>query len=115
MLRNNKLRTYLFFLFISIFIWLVSQLSNTYDYTFKLPVVYSDVQSANLIPKDTLYIQVKTTGFRIIANKYKDKALIVNLNKSNNWHPTRYFTQIRNLYGEDIQIVDIMPKSIEVK
>ena len=118
--KNNKLHSFLFFLFISTILWLLSQFSENYIYTYQLPVIYTD-NKALVLPdfyqKDTLKIKISTTGYGLLALKLKKPEFKYVLNKMKNknfWQPEDDRSQIRSLLGNEVKILEIYPKKIKL-
>lgn len=120
LLRNNKLRTFLLFFFISFLLWLGVQLNRKYIYEFKIPVVYTNLPTSyykGFLPNDTLNVKVKMTGYQILKNKLLKPHLLLDVQKYNivkhkQWHPDDFLNQINNLIGNNNQIINISPRTV---
>ncbi len=122
-MRNNKLRTFVFFFLVSSLLWIASQLTKNYYYTFKLPIVYQHLPDAyykGFLPNDTLLVTIKTSGYQIIKNKISKPELKIDVQKhhllkSHQWQPVNFKNKIQNLLGNNSQIINLNPKKIPFK
>ena len=118
--KNNKLHSFLFFLLISAILWFLSQFSDTYFYTFNLPVIYTDENSIDLpdfYQQDTLKVKIKSTGYGLLELKLKKPVFKYALNRiktQDYWQPENYNTELKSLLGNDIKILEIKPKKIKL-
>jgi len=123
LLKNNKLRSFLLFFTISTVLWLSSQMSKNYQYTFKVPVVYSNLPPRyykGFLPNDTLQITVQMSGYQLLKNKISKHQFYLDVQKNKlinteSWVPKKFHNQISNLFGSQIKILNISPESLSFK
>ncbi len=123
LLKNNKLRTFLFFLIISILLWFFSQLSKNYIYTFKIPVVYTHLPAHTYYDtsnNDTLIVKLKTSGYQLLKLKISRPVLQVNFNRRNQ-NQKKYkladelTTELTHMLGAENKILTISPDTLYLK
>jgi len=124
LLKNNKLRSFLFFFLVSLLLWVLSQLSKTYYYTLKVPVVYYNFPAdtySDISNTDTLLVKIKGSGYQIIGLKLKKKILKFDVKKHDlihkkTWIPETLKNQIQHeITGEANTILNIAPDTIFFK
>ncbi len=123
LMKNNKIRTFIFFFFISGLLWIAAQLAKKYRYVFKLPVNYEHLPSEyykDFLPNDTILVTIKTTGYQIIKNKIEKPVLKIDISKQGlltkkQWSPAKYRNKIKFLLGNNSQIEEITPKKVLFK
>ncbi len=119
-ITNNKLHTIAFFLLISTVFWLMTHLSESYSYTYKIPVRYigeNHVVLPDFYQHDTLKIKIQTTGYRLILLKLKKPVFQYVLDskvQQKFWNPPLKKIVLQKLLGEDVKIVTINPKKLNL-
>jgi len=121
--RNNQLKNYLFFFVISVFLWFLSNLSQTYKYWVNIPIDYTQIPDGILhenLPKDTLHVEIVASGYQVVKLKMQNIALQVPVKSSDllntkELETNNYLTTISDLIGEENTILRVMPKQISFK
>jgi len=123
LLKHNKLRTFLLFFVISSSLWLTSQMSKKYVYSFKIPVIYTNLPSQyykGFLPNDTLQISLKTTGYQILKHKVIPSKLELDIQKyrlidTQSWQPEKFKDLIFELFDYQGNILKITPSIINFR
>jgi len=123
LLRNNKLRTFLLFFFISFFLWIAFQLTRSYRYQIRVPVQYVNLPEnyhQSLFLKDTLNLSVLATGFQLWKFKLQKPKVAIDVEKENllkqkKWQPEAYKDLINEQIGRGLFIQSISPEFIFFK
>lgn len=123
LIRNNKLRTFLFFFTISFLLWFLSGLGKSYQYTLKMPVVYTNLPSQyykGFLPKDTLKIDIKTSGFQLLKIKLLQPVFKIDIQKTKLLDKQKLSTfdflqQIKNELGQQVRVLKIEPQTLSFK
>ncbi len=111
----------LFFLISALF-WLLMQLSKTYEYTVKVPVLYTNLPPQyykGFLPNDTLSVKINLSGFKILHYKISKPVLKLDVQKSgllqeNVWDVNKHLMQIRKLFGKSGRILSVNPVVLEL-
>ena len=116
---HNTFRNFLYFFLISASLWFLSRLSDVYTYQLKIPVIYYDQDNKAYPPsfnKDTLKIEVETTGFQLLKINLKKPKLQYRIKEKNKqeWMPQEVQYEIKKLLGKKINIIKISPKKIDL-
>ena len=122
LITRNKFRSFLLFFFISTLFWLLMQLSKTYEYTFKVPVSYTNLPDqyyAGFLPNDTLFVKMSLSGFKILRYKLVKPSLKIDVQKSGLlqgkvWQVKKHLSQIRSIFDEISRIVSINPEQLSL-
>jgi len=124
LLKNNKLRSFLFFFLVSLLLWLLSQLSKNYYYTLKVPVIYYNFPAdtySDIAHVDTLKVRIKASGYQIIGLRIKKNVLKFDVKKHDLirkkiWYPKTLKNQIQyEVTGFSNTILNISPDTIYFK
>lgn len=80
--RNQKIRSFLFFLFLATSIWFLTKFSKPLVAEFRLTLEYSNLPKQTLVspeaPKELL-ITVNANGFKLLSEFFRDKTLVLDL------------------------------------
>ncbi len=122
-IRHNKIRAFAVFFFISALLWIMMQLSKTYHYNLKVPVLYQNLPSQyykGFLPKDTLSITLKLSGFKILHYKISKPVLKINVQKDKLihqrvWKTDKHFSDIQALFDENVHIISISPEKLNIQ
>jgi len=122
-LKGKKINVFFIFFVVSFIVWILVKLSNTYTDTIKMEVVYTNLSNDKIIlgsQKNTIEAQVKTTGFRMLRQKFFTKEIAVdlkNVNKIKN--AETYFVlsdaAINKHIYQDIEILKVSPDTLFLK
>ena len=93
------------------------QLSKTYEYTFKVPVFYTNLPDQyykGFLPNDTLSVKMQLSGFKILHYKLVKPSLKIDVQKSGLlqgkvWKAKEHLSQIRLIFDEISGIVSVEP------
>ena len=93
------------------------QLSKTYEYTFKVPVFYTNLPDQyykGFLPSDTLFVKMQLSGFKILRYKLTKPSLKIDVQKSGLlqgkvWIAKEHLSQIRLIFDEISGIVSVEP------
>lgn len=80
--RNQKLRSFLFFLLLASSVWFLTKFSKPLEAEFTLNLAYSNLPKQTIVSDDapkTLTINVKADGFKLLAEFFRDKRLDIDL------------------------------------
>ncbi len=122
---DRKIFIFLLCLFFSAFIWLLIKLSDSYEFTFHVPVKYINVpEKKNIIPlSDTTFtIKVRTSGYNVLRLKsfHFEYPVMVDVGKINaRKEDNRFFVasnsfmpQLKEQFNRDITIYEINPDTL---
>ena len=80
--RNQKIKPFLFFLFLAASIWFLTKFSKPLVAVFNMDLIYQGLPEQTMLSADApkqIQISVKANGFKLIAEYFKTKALSVDL------------------------------------
>lgn len=82
--KNKKQHVLLLFLIVSTFFWFLTKLSKEYRSVVPYNVVYKNLPTAKLFqnnPPETLELYIRSTGFKLLSEKFNTKTIEVDLKK----------------------------------
>ncbi|WP_430413207.1 CdaR family protein [Kordia sp.] len=121
--KGRKINTFLIFFIVSFMIWTLIKLSNTYTDTIKMNVEYTNLSDDKILlgsQENIIEAQVKTTGFRMLRQKFFKSTVEVDLKKVNKLKAAETFyvltdnTIDKHLYRE-IEILKVSPDTLFLK
>lgn len=121
--KRRKINTFLIFFVVSFMLWTLIKLSNTYTDTIKMKVQYTNLADDKILlgnQDNTIEAQVKTTGFRMLRQKFFKPNIEVDLKKVNKLKSAETFfvltdnTVDKHLY-QDIEILKVSPDTLFLK
>ena len=80
--RNQKIRSFLFFLLLATTIWFLTKFSKPLVAEFQLNLEYSNLPEQTLVSPDApqkLLITVNANGFKLLTEFFRDKSLVLDL------------------------------------
>ncbi len=80
--RNQKIRSFLFFLLLATTIWFLTKFSKPLVAEFQLNLAYSNLPEQTLVSPDApqkLLITVNANGFKLLTEFFRDKSLVLDL------------------------------------
>ncbi len=80
--RNQKIRSFLFFLLLATTIWFLTKFSKPLVAVFQLNLEYSNLPEQTLVSPDApqkLLITVNANGFKLLTEFFRDKSLVLDL------------------------------------
>lgn len=80
--RNQKIKPFLFFLFLATSIWFLTKFSKPLVAVFNMDLIYEGLPEQTMLSVDApkqIQISVKANGFKLIAEFFKTKTLLVDL------------------------------------
>lgn len=122
-LKGKKINVFFIFFVVSFIVWTLVKLSNTYTDTIKMKVVYTNLSNDKIIlgnQKNTIEAQVKTTGFRMLRQKFFKKEIAVDLKNVNKVKNAETYFVLSNaainkhIY-QDIEILNVSPDTLFLK
>ncbi|WP_298425631.1 CdaR family protein [uncultured Kordia sp.] len=123
MYKGRKINTFLIFFIISFMIWTLIKLSNTYTDTITMDVAYTNLADDKILlgnQKNIIEAQVKTTGFRMLRQKFFKNTIEVDLKKVNKLKTEEAFYVLaddainKHLYQET-EILKVSPDTLFLK
>lgn len=100
MRKNKKIsKSFIGFLVISVFIWLLITLSKEYTATLTFPVKYINIPQDKLLQKEPtkeIDLIVKSTGFNILSARFGNKSISLNANNLNKKSSRNYYFLTKN-------------------
>ncbi len=106
------------FLLLSILLWFFSHLATNYDYTIPIPIQYVD-NNHHILPdeynKDTIFVELKTSGYQLLKLKIYNKKLQIPesvINQKKYWLPKQQLSKIEKLIGTNSKIISVKPEKI---
>ncbi|AXG70980.1 YbbR-like protein [Kordia sp. SMS9] len=118
--KKKKINVFLLFFLISFVVWTLVKLANTYTDTVVMKVVYANLADDKILlggDESMLQVQVKTTGFRMLRQKFFTKEVEVDLNKVSKANKENTFYVLadaavnKHLYQE-IEILKVSPDTL---
>lgn len=115
-------KTFISFLIISVFIWLLITFSREYVTVITVPVTYKNIPQNRLLQKTPIKhidISVKATGFKIIRSKLKNTTINLEANKLQRKHTSKFFilpknqtSKIQKQLLSEIEIQEVLQDTI---
>lgn len=121
--KGRKINTFLIFFFVSFMLWTLIKLSNTYTDTIKITVEYTNLADDKILlgsQENIIEAQVKTTGFRMLRQKFFKSTIEVDLKKVNRLKAGETFYVLsddainKHLYQET-EILKVSPDTLFLK
>lgn len=121
--KGRKINTFLIFFFVSFMLWTLIKLSNTYTDTIKMNVEYTNLSEDKILlgsQENVIEAQVKTTGFRMLRQKFFKSTVEVDLKKVNKLKAAETFYVLsddainKHLYQET-EILKVSPDTLFLK
>lgn len=121
--KGRKINTFLIFFFVSFMLWTLIKLSNTYTDTIKMTVEYTNLADDKILlgnHENIIEAQVKTTGFRMLRQKFFKSTVDVDLKKVSKVKGTETFYVLsddainKHLYQET-EILKVSPDTLFLK
>jgi len=99
----------------SFFIWLLINLSKTYEKTVGVKVLYKNVNQGNLVKStdSLLYIKIQGSGFSLLNSELEKLHYLIDTHKYKshwNWGMNDY--QFSVLFPKGIKVLDVVPKQL---
>ncbi|MFK7747394.1 MAG: CdaR family protein [Kordia sp.] len=122
-IKGKKINVFLIFFVISFIVWTLVKLSNTYTDTITMTVTYTNLSNDKILlgsEESTVQAQVKTTGFRMLRQKFFKKAIEVDLKKvaktkeENTFYVLSDNAVNKHIY-QDIEILKVSPDTLFFK
>jgi len=99
----------------SFFIWVLINLSKTYEKTVKVKVLYDNVSDSNLVKStdSVLHIKIYGSGFSLLNKELEKLEYSIDTQNNNNqwnWNINDY--QFKALFPNSIKVLDVDPKQL---
>ncbi|MEM6719036.1 MAG: CdaR family protein [Bacteroidota bacterium] len=119
-LQGRKINVFLIFFLISFVVWTLVKLSNTYTDTITMTVAYTNLADDKILlgsEESTLEAQVKTTGFRMLRQKFFKNEIevdIKNATKTNSENTFYVLTDdaVNKYVDQDVEILKVSPDTL---
>jgi len=119
-IKGKKINVFLLFFVVSFIIWTLVKLADTYTDTIAMKVAYTNLSNDKILlgsQETTVEAQVKTTGFRMLRQKFFKKEIEVDLKKVAKAKTDNTFYVLANdainkhIY-QDIEILNVFPDTL---
>lgn len=118
LVKQKSFRMFLFAFLISLTIWLLNNLSKTYEKIVDVKLSYSQLDTGDFV-KDAdsiLRVKIKGSGFALLSQKKTDLHLSINTRKANEgwqWDPGN--SELDYLFSKNVSIITTSPKQLNFK
>lgn len=122
-IKGKKINVFLIFFVISFIVWTLVKLSNTYTDTITMTVAYTNLSNDKILlgnQENTVQARVKTTGFRMLRQKFFKNEIEVDLKKVAKTKTENTFYVLaddainKHIY-QDIEILKVSPDTLFFK
>jgi YbbR domain-containing protein len=118
-LKGKKIKVFLIFFFVSFIVWTLVKLADTYTDTIMMKVVHTNLVDDKILlgsQENVIEARVKTTGFRMLGQKFFKKEIEVDLRnvskiKEDNFYVLSNTAINKHLYQE-IEILNVSPDTL---
>ncbi|WP_298514714.1 CdaR family protein [uncultured Kordia sp.] len=119
-IKGKKINVFLIFFVVSFIVWTLVKLSDTYTDTINMTVAYKNLSNDKILlgsQENNVQAQVKTTGFRMLRQKFFKKEIEVDLKKVAKTKKENTFYVLANdainkhIY-QDIEILNVSPDTL---
>jgi len=113
--QKKSSKAFLLALLVSVFVWILINLSKTYERTVDVQVVYENLVEGNFVKSNDsiLSVKIQGTGFSLLKNKLKSlKFPIDTKNKENEWVWNLNDYQFKKLFPKSVSILSVSPQRI---
>lgn len=122
-LKGKKINVFFIFFVVSFILWTLVKLSNTYTDTIKMNVAYTNLSNDKILlgsQENSIEAQVKTTGFRMLRQKFFKKEIEVDLKNINKMKASKTYyvlsdAAINKYIYQDIEILKVFPDTLFLK
>ena len=114
-IQKKSSRAFIIALLASFFIWVLINLSKTYEKTVGIKVLYENVGEGNLVKRtdSVIYIKIQGPGFSLLSNELKKLNYSIDTQKHRsqwNWDINDY--QFKKLFPKSLKVLDVVPKQL---
>jgi YbbR domain-containing protein len=118
-LKGKKIKVFLIFFVVSFIVWMLVKLADTYTDTIVMKVVHTNLSEDKILlgsQENVVAAQVKTTGFRMLGQKFFKKEIEVDLKnvtkiKEDNFYVLANTAVNKHIY-QDIEILNVSPDTL---
>jgi hypothetical protein len=113
--KNKKQHVLLLFLIVSTFFWFLTKLSKEYRSVVLYNVEYKNLPNAKLFQNDppkTLELYIKSTGFKLLSEKFNTKTIVINLKKVVFKEKYHYYILSKNI---EARLQTQLPQNIHIE
>jgi len=117
-IQKKSSRAFVIALLASFFIWVLINLSKTYEKTVLVAVLYGNVKDGNLVKSNdsVLNIKIQGSGFSLLNNQLEKLKYSIDTQKNKNkwsWGVNDY--QFKRLFPKSIEVLNVDPKQLDFK
>jgi YbbR domain-containing protein len=114
-IQKKSSRAFVIALLVSFFIWVLINLSKTYEKSVGVNVLYENVSEGNLVKStdSVIYIKIQGPGFSLLNNELEKLHYSIDTQKYRNqwkWGVNDY--QFKTLFPKSIKVLDVVPKQL---
>jgi len=116
--QKKSSRAFVIALLASFFIWVLINLSKTYEKSVDVKVLYENVGEGNLVKKtdSIIHIKIQGSGFLLLNNELKKLQYSINTQKNkNHWNWSVDDYQFKKLFSKGIKVLNVNPKQLDFK
>lgn len=110
-------KAFIISLFVSLSIWMLINLSKTYEKTVSVKVVYTNNESSKIIKsKDSiLKVKIQGTGFTFLKNSLDNLSYQISPeNNVNQWFWDANDDKFKSLFPNSIEVLNVSPKIVNI-
>jgi len=99
----------------SFFIWVLINLSKTYEKTVSVKVLYDNVNDGNLVKRtdSVLHIKISGSGFSFLNKELEKLEYSIDTREKNNqWNWSINDYQFKTLFPRNVKVLDVAPKQL---
>lgn len=114
-IQKKSSRAFIIALLVSFFIWVLINLSKTYEKTVGIKVLYENVGEGNLVKStdSVIFIKIQGPGFSLLNNELEKLNYSIDTQKHRglwNWDVNDY--QFKKLFPKSLKVLDVVPKQL---
>ena len=114
-IQKKSSRAFVIALLVSFFIWVLINLSKTYEKSVGVKVLYENIGEGNLVKStdSVIYIKIQGPGFSLLNNELEQLHYSIDTQKHKsqwNWDVNDY--QFKTLFPKSIKVLDVVPKQL---
>lgn len=114
-IQKKSSRAFIIALLASFFIWVLINLSKTYEKSVGVTILYENVSEGSLVKStdSVIYIKIQGSGFSLLNNELEKSHYSIDTKKYKsqwNWGVNDY--QFKTLFPKSIKVLDVVPKQL---
>jgi YbbR domain-containing protein len=114
-LFKKSSRAFVFSLFVSFFIWILINLSKTYEKTISVKLKYENKSKSNFIKfsDSILKVAVQGSGFSLLSNKLDNLVFSIDTQKNSEkwiWNSSDY--KLKSLFSKKLKVLTVTPNEV---